>query len=49
MMKHLALVESQWSDHWFRDVGFAPPFGAIDWDDIADDWEFVSARDDTVK
>lgn len=26
LMKHLALVESQWFDHWFRDAGFAPPF-----------------------
>ena len=31
-MKHLALVESQWFDHWFRDVGFAPPFDTMDWD-----------------
>jgi uncharacterized damage-inducible protein DinB len=46
MMKHLAIVESQWFDHHFRDVGFAPPFEAIDWD--ADpDWEFNSARHDS--
>ena len=46
MMKHLALVESQWFDHFFRDVGFAPPFDTIDWD--ADtDWEFYSAQQDT--
>jgi Protein of unknown function (DUF664) len=46
LMKHLALVESQWFDHWFRDVGFAPPFDDFDWD--ADGhWEFLSARDDS--
>jgi uncharacterized damage-inducible protein DinB len=46
LMKHLALVESQWFDHWFRDAGFAPPFDTFDWD--ADgDWDFESARDDS--
>ena len=45
MMKHLAMVESQWFDHHFRDVGFAPPFEAIDWDGDPD-WEFNSARHD---
>jgi len=46
LMKHLALVESQWFDHWFRDAGFAPPFDTLDWD-ADDDWEFQSARDDS--
>ncbi|MGH3471359.1 MAG: DinB family protein [Nocardioidaceae bacterium] len=45
LMKHLALVESQWFDNWFRDVGFAKPFDNLDWDADAD-WEFQSARDD---
>ncbi len=45
MMKHLALVESQWFDHFFRDVGFAPPFDTMDWD-ADDDWEFHSAQQD---
>ena len=44
-MKHLALVESQWFDHWFSGVGFAPPFDTMDWDD--DDWEISSARQDS--
>jgi len=46
MMKHLALVESQWFDHYFRDVGFAPPFDTMD-RDVDDDWEFHSAQQDT--
>jgi uncharacterized damage-inducible protein DinB len=45
LMKHLALVESQWFDHWFRDAGFAPPFDTMDWDD--GDWEISSARQDS--
>jgi uncharacterized damage-inducible protein DinB len=45
LMKHLALVESQWFDHYFRDLALAPPFDTMDWD--ADpDWEFDSARHD---
>lgn len=46
-MKHLALVESQWFDHWFRDAGFAPPFDTVDWALVENDWEFESARDNT--
>jgi uncharacterized damage-inducible protein DinB len=46
LMKHLALVESQWFDYYFRDLPHAPPFDAMDWD--ADpDWEFDSARHDS--
>jgi uncharacterized damage-inducible protein DinB len=46
LMKHLALVESQWFDHYLRDLPHAPPFDTMDWD--ADpDWEFDSARLDT--
>jgi uncharacterized damage-inducible protein DinB len=46
LMKHLALVESNWFDDYFRGVGLAPPFDTVDWD--ADpDWEFHSARDDS--
>jgi uncharacterized damage-inducible protein DinB len=44
LMKHLALVESQWFDHWFRDAGFAPPFDTMDWDT---DWDIDSARHDS--
>ena len=46
MMKHLALVESNWFDHVFQDIGLAAPFDTVDWD--ADrDWEWHSARDDS--
>jgi uncharacterized damage-inducible protein DinB len=46
MMKHLALVESNWFDHVFQDIGLAAPFDSVDWD--ADrDWEWHSARDDS--
>jgi uncharacterized damage-inducible protein DinB len=46
LMKHLALVESQWFDHYLRDLPPAPPFDTMDWD--ADpDWEFDSARHDS--
>jgi hypothetical protein len=46
LMKHLALVESQWFDYYFRDLPLAPPFDTWDWD--ADpEWEFESARRDT--
>jgi len=46
LMKHCALVETQWFDHYFRDLPDAPPFDTVDWD--ADpDWEFDSARHDT--
>ena len=46
LMKHLALVESQWFDYFFRDLALAPPFDTVDWD--ADpDWEFDTARDDS--
>jgi len=43
LMKHLALVESQWFDHIFRDLALAPPFDTADWD-ATPDWEFDSAR-----
>jgi hypothetical protein len=46
LMKHLALVESQWFDHWFRDAGFAPPFDTMDWDT---DWDIDSARHDSPR
>jgi uncharacterized damage-inducible protein DinB len=46
LMKHLALVESQWFDRVFRDLPLAPPFDTADWD--ADpDWEFDTARGDS--
>ena len=46
MMKHLALVESNWFDSVFSGVDLMPPFDTVDWD--ADrDWEWHSARDDS--
>jgi uncharacterized damage-inducible protein DinB len=46
LMKHLALVESQWFDYFFRDLPLAAPFDTADWD--ADpDWEFDTARHDS--
>jgi uncharacterized damage-inducible protein DinB len=42
MLKHLALVESQWFDYYFRDLALAQPFDTVDWD--ADpEWDFYSA------
>lgn len=46
LMKHLAFVESQWFDYWFRGLGFAPPFDTAE-AQAEDDWEFRSARDDS--
>jgi uncharacterized damage-inducible protein DinB len=46
MMKHLALVESNWFDHVFQDIGLAAPFDTVDWDSDRD-WEWHSARDDS--
>jgi uncharacterized damage-inducible protein DinB len=46
LMKHLALVESQWFDYFLRDLPLAPPFDTADWD-TSPDWEFESAQDDT--
>jgi uncharacterized damage-inducible protein DinB len=46
LMKHLALVESQWFDYFFRDLPLAPPFDTADWD-ASPDWEFESARHDS--
>jgi uncharacterized damage-inducible protein DinB len=46
MMKHLALVESNWFDSVFTGVDYMPPFDTVDWD--ADrDWEWHTARDDS--
>jgi uncharacterized damage-inducible protein DinB len=46
LMKHLALVESQWFDRYFRGLPLAPPFDTMDWD-AEPDWEFDSARHDS--
>jgi uncharacterized damage-inducible protein DinB len=46
LMKHLALVESQWFDYFLRDLPIAPPFDTVDWE-AGPDWEFESARHDS--
>src|SRR5215813_12065065 len=46
MMKHLALVESNWFDHVYSGTPLMDPFESVDWD--ADrDWEWHSAPDDS--
>jgi uncharacterized damage-inducible protein DinB len=46
LMKHLALVESQWFDYYFLGGEIAAPFDTIDWD-TDPEWEFETARLDT--
>ncbi len=46
MLKHLALVESQWFSEIFLDRPLMSPFDTADWE--ADwDWDWNSAADDT--
>jgi len=46
MMKHLALVESDWWESDLAGGDLMPPFDTVDWK--ADgDWEWHSAKDDT--
>ena len=46
LMKHLALVESDWFEDTFAGGSPMPPFDTVDWD--ADrDWEWHTARDNT--
>jgi Protein of unknown function (DUF664) len=46
LMKHLAVVESDWFEDTFAGGSLMSPFDTVDWD--ADlDWEWHSARDDT--
>jgi hypothetical protein len=45
LMKHLALVESNWFEHVMLDERLMPPFDEVDWD--ADpDWEFRTGATD---
>jgi uncharacterized damage-inducible protein DinB len=45
LMKHMALVESDWFEDTFTGGSRMPPFDTVDWD--ADrDWEWHTARDD---
>jgi uncharacterized damage-inducible protein DinB len=46
LMKHLALVESQWFDYYFRGGEIVAPFDSVDWD-TDPEWDFESARLDT--
>jgi uncharacterized damage-inducible protein DinB len=46
MLKHLALVESQWFSEYFLDEPLLSPFDTADWE--ADwDWDWHSAGDDS--
>jgi len=46
LLKHLALVESDWLSRVLFDRDVMPPFDTADWD--ADrDWEFTTAPDDS--
>jgi uncharacterized damage-inducible protein DinB len=46
IMKHLAVVESDWFEDTFAGGSQMPPFDTVDWD--ADSgWEWHTARDDT--
>jgi uncharacterized damage-inducible protein DinB len=48
IMKHLALVESDWFEDTFAGASPMSPFDAVDWE--ADpDWEWDTARDDTAE
>jgi hypothetical protein len=46
IMKHLALVESDWFEDTFAGGSPMPPFDTVDWDDDRD-WEWHTAPDDT--
>jgi hypothetical protein len=46
IMKHLALVESDWFEDTFARGSPMPPFDTVDWDDDRD-WEWHTAPDDT--
>ncbi len=46
LLKHMALVESDWFSHVLYDREDVPPWNAVDWD--ADrDWEWHTAADDS--
>jgi uncharacterized damage-inducible protein DinB len=46
LLKHMALVESDWFSHVLYDREDQPPWNAVDWD--ADrDWEWHTAADDS--
>jgi hypothetical protein len=46
MMKHLALVESNWFDSIYSGGPWMPPYDTVDWDSDGD-WEWHSAKDDS--
>ncbi len=46
MVKHLALVESNWFEVVLAGGDYMPPFDTVDWDADAD-WDWHSAVDDT--
>ncbi|NYG58471.1 putative damage-inducible protein DinB [Nocardioides daedukensis] len=46
MMKHLALVESNWFSHVFKGNPDVAPWDSVDWDADAD-WDWHSAKHDS--
>ena len=46
MVKHLALVESNWFEVVLAGGDYQPPFDAVDWDSDPD-WDWHSAVNDT--
>ena len=47
LLKHLALVEDLYFQHKILDRPLPEPWAAIDWDTVADDWEWRTAADDS--
>ena len=46
LVKHLALVETDWFARWLHDRGQQPPFDTVDWQ-TEPDWEWESAANDS--
>jgi uncharacterized damage-inducible protein DinB len=46
LMKHLAVVESDWFEDTFAGGSSMPPFNTVDWG-VDRDWEWRTAREDT--
>jgi uncharacterized damage-inducible protein DinB len=46
MVKHLALVESNWFEVVLAGTGYMPPFDRVDWDEDRD-WDWDSAVEDS--
>ncbi len=46
LVKHLALVETDWFSRWLQDRGQQPPFDTVDWQ-AEPDWDWDSAAHDS--